>query len=212
MSSTDSRLATLRQQGATQVDLQRANILAAAERLFLINGLEQTTMADIAEQAEITRVTLYRYFANRDEVALALYPRMIETLASLLDSSEHPPSLAHAATLARAMIRNFEALRNAYRFFGVFDAQFLDHSPQAAVRQQISEELGHLPWLQPTWTTDPAQQRAIVLLSAVIWFLEKLALRSTDDESVQGLPLATHLEILEEIVTAYIERLLTQST
>ncbi|MFZ4664773.1 MAG: TetR family transcriptional regulator, partial [Caldilineaceae bacterium] len=56
MPSNDSKLAAFRQNGATQVDLQRTNILGAAEYLFLHKGLEQTTMSDIVEQARITRV------------------------------------------------------------------------------------------------------------------------------------------------------------
>ena len=41
-----------RQSGKFQVDEQRENILKAAETLFLHNGLENTSMIDIARQAE----------------------------------------------------------------------------------------------------------------------------------------------------------------
>jgi AcrR family transcriptional regulator len=210
MPSNDSKLAAFRQNGATQVDLQRTNILGAAEYLFLHKGLEQTTMSDIVEQARITRVTLYRYFANRDEVALAIYPRMLAKLAALLDATDTPLAVEDANKLARAMIRNFSALREVYRFFGVFDALYLDHRPDTDVNQWARAQLDDAPWLQSNWTTDPAAQRAIVLLSSVIWFLEKVALRDDGTGSVQGIPVAEQLHILEEIVTVYVAHLLAQ--
>lgn len=208
MPSNDSKLAAFRQNGATQIDLQRTNILDAAEHLFLHKGLEQTTISDIVAQARITRVTLYRYFANRDEVALAVYPRMLAKLGALLDTTDTPLAVENANKLARAMIRNFSTLREVYRFFGVFDALYLDHRPDTDVNQWTRAQLADAPWLQRNWTTDPAAQRAIVLLSSVIWFLEKVALRDDGTGSVQGIPVAEHLHILEEIVTVYVEHLL----
>ena len=192
MRNNDSKLAAFRQNGATQIDLQRTNILDAAEYLFLHKGLEQTTMSDIVAQASITRVTLYRYFA------------------SLLDATDTPLAIEDANKLARAMIRNFSALREVYRFFGVFDALYLDHRPDTDVNQWTRAQLADAPWLQSNWLTDPTAQRAIVLLSSVIWFLEKVALRDDGTGSVQGIPVAEQLHILEEIVTVYVEHLLAQ--
>jgi TetR/AcrR family transcriptional repressor of mexJK operon len=59
-----------RREGRYQVEAQREAILEAAERVFLEKGLERAQMVDIAAQAGITKVTLYRYFANLDAVAL----------------------------------------------------------------------------------------------------------------------------------------------
>ncbi len=207
---TVSKLATGRRSGNHQVDEQRESILAVAQALFLQQGLENTTMVEIAAAAGITKVTLYRYFPNRDEIALAVYPRMLERTAALLSPSATTLSLPHARQLAQAMIRNFDALRDAYRFFAVFDARYLDHPPQAETTRWTAQRLSDMPWLQAAWTSDPQEQRAIVVLSAVIWFLEKVALRDDGTGSVQGIPVAEHLHILEEIVTVYVDHLLAQ--
>lgn len=207
---TISKLATSRRNGSHQVEEQRERILEVAQTLFLQQGLENTTMVDIAAAAGITKVTLYRYFPNRDEIALAVYPRMLQQITALLEPTDAPLSLASARQLAQAMIRHFATLRDAYRFFGVFDALYLDHPAHASESQLAAQRLADLPWLQASWITSPEQQRAITVLSAVIWFLEKVALRDDGTGSVQGMPVAAQLQILEEIVTVYVEHLLAQ--
>ena len=47
-------------------------------------GLETTTMLDIASEADIIRMTLYRYFSNKDEIALDIYACMLGRIAALL--------------------------------------------------------------------------------------------------------------------------------
>jgi len=46
----------------------RENISAVADRLFSDNGIEKTTMDDIARGAEYSKATLYVYFKSKDEI------------------------------------------------------------------------------------------------------------------------------------------------
>ena len=59
---------------------------AAAMDLFAERGYEQTTVADIAERAGLTRRTFFRYFADKREVLFngggRLQALMVEALAS----------------------------------------------------------------------------------------------------------------------------------
>ncbi len=56
----------------------RERILEAALRLFAEKGYEATTMRDVAREAGASLGLAYRYFASKEEFALALYMRLAE--------------------------------------------------------------------------------------------------------------------------------------
>jgi AcrR family transcriptional regulator len=56
----------------------RERIVEAALELFADRGYEATTMRDVAREAETSLGLAYRYFASKEEFALALYMRLAE--------------------------------------------------------------------------------------------------------------------------------------
>jgi len=56
----------------------RERILGAALGLFAEKGYEATTMRDVAREAGASLGLAYRYFASKEEFALALYMRLAE--------------------------------------------------------------------------------------------------------------------------------------
>lgn len=46
----------------------KETISTVADRLFLENGIEKTTMDDIAREAQYSKATLYVYFKSKDEI------------------------------------------------------------------------------------------------------------------------------------------------
>lgn len=205
---THSKLSTSRQSGNHQVEAQRARILDVAQTLFLQQGLEHTSMVDIAAAAGITKVTLYRYFPNRDEIAVEIRSRMLQRIAALREPATLPMSLEGAKMLAQSAIRNFDALRDVYRFMAMFDTLYLDHAPDAAVTQWTKRAIGGLAAPDTVIPTDPEEQRCFVILSSVIWFLEKVAVRGEVLIGAPDVSLTEHLQIFEEMVMVYIEHLL----
>jgi AcrR family transcriptional regulator len=51
-------------------------ILEAAARLFHRYGYRKMTMCDVAEEARLSRPTVYLYFANKEELALGVIDRL----------------------------------------------------------------------------------------------------------------------------------------
>ena len=54
---------------------QQERILSVAEQLFHRHGIIAVGLNDIADAASVTRATIYRYYANKMEIAWAVYKR-----------------------------------------------------------------------------------------------------------------------------------------
>lgn len=62
---------------------QRQAILAAAEELFIDKGLIETSISEIARSAGVDRSTVYRYFANMEEIAWAIEHEILKRFYSI---------------------------------------------------------------------------------------------------------------------------------
>jgi AcrR family transcriptional regulator len=60
---------------AANTDDARERILAAAERCIDRHGIRKTTMDDIASEVGLSRPSVYRYFADRDDLMIELISR-----------------------------------------------------------------------------------------------------------------------------------------
>lgn len=60
---------------AREKERRRNQIVDAAEKIIFSKGLDQSTMDEIAEEAELSKGTLYLYFKNKNELYLAITER-----------------------------------------------------------------------------------------------------------------------------------------
>lgn len=206
MPKPTSKIADNRRSGKHQVDELRARILDAAEKLFLEIGIENTSLGELASRLGISRVTIYRYFANRDEIAVEIQVRMLEKINSVPPLEDNnPPTLESYRNGVRHILRNYTALRDAFRYIGMFDAIYLDQPPENALTQWTKTQLmkgasgeraarGELPQLQAY------ENQLGIILSTFTWFLEKLALRGEFTWADPAIPMQEHLAFFEKMI------------
>jgi AcrR family transcriptional regulator len=82
----------------------RAAIQAQALRLFRRQGYHETTVEQIADAAEVSPSTFFRYFPTKEDVVLydEFDPKMVAALLA------QPPELSPVAALRRAMRQVYE--------------------------------------------------------------------------------------------------------
>ena len=61
-------------------DARRECILKAAETLFLAKGYQNSSMNDLADEADLTKKTLYSYFTCKEDIYYAVVARWYESL------------------------------------------------------------------------------------------------------------------------------------
>ena len=65
---------------------RRERILASAISLFEENGFHGAGIDDIAAAAGVTGPAIYRHFKNKDAVLVALFDRLAQRLAGILET------------------------------------------------------------------------------------------------------------------------------
>lgn len=105
---------------------RKAEISRVAWKLFLDSGYRETTMADIAKAAGLSRKTLYQYFKSREEIALEIEVGLFRDFIGLMD--EHLPKLSgngyqKAVRYFELIEQNIDGYKEAIQFTGLFDFQ-----------------------------------------------------------------------------------------
>lgn len=93
----------------------RDRILDAAERLLARLGYRKTTMDDLAQEAAISKRTIYLYFPSKEELTLSTIDRIVDRLLAGLRE------VAAAGGPVDARIRRMLLLRVLFRFDSVRD-------------------------------------------------------------------------------------------
>ncbi|MBS0001025.1 MAG: TetR/AcrR family transcriptional regulator [Cyclobacteriaceae bacterium] len=66
---------------------RRNEILDAAEKVFFKKGIDFSTMDEVAEQAELSKGTLYLYFKSKEDIRFAIFQRGAAILNSLMQKN-----------------------------------------------------------------------------------------------------------------------------
>ena len=117
----------------------QTRLIVAALELFETDGFERTTVAAIAERAQLTERTFYRYFEDKREVLFAGTVRLEELIAA-----EIAAAAMHAApvgTVIDAMKALAEILEDQ-REFGLRRSAVIAANPELRERELV--KIAHL--------------------------------------------------------------------
>jgi TetR/AcrR family transcriptional repressor of nem operon len=86
---------------------KRERLIAAATRLLHEQGIERTTLADIAKAADVPAGNVYYYFKTKDEVIAAVieaHVQQVKTTLAAIDAHHRSPQ-----SRLKALVREFTA-------------------------------------------------------------------------------------------------------
>ena len=121
---------------------RREEILAAAQAVFFEKGLQNSTMDEIAERAELSKGTLYLYYKSKEDLYLAVMIQGMETLYQMFAKAveDNPNPIEALQRFGDTYYRYFHEHRDYFRMMHFFQ------TPQ--LHRQVSEEMMHSCTLQ----------------------------------------------------------------
>jgi len=107
---------------------RRSDIIDAAEKIFFSRGVENTTMDDIAEEAEFSKGTLYLYYKSKEDIQFAIFRRGAEILLQLMEKNiaSKPTGFEKLLELAATTVQFSQTHANYFEFFMIFENSQLD--------------------------------------------------------------------------------------
>lgn len=117
---------------------RRAEILAAAERIFVEHGYEGATIRKIADAVGLSSTALYMHFADKGEILQEICRRAFETLltAHRLIRAEDSPPEARLRRMIRGYVDFGFANPDAYRLI------YMTRPGEAVAAQSAAEGVG----------------------------------------------------------------------
>jgi TetR/AcrR family transcriptional regulator len=126
---------------------RKESILDAARRVFQEKGYQSTTMDKIAEEAELSKATLYLYFKNKDDLFLSMTTEPLKSLKKefeLIAATDKGPE-EQIVMLSRTFIKHWNNNRGAYQLGDAFIATY---NPQSEAHRSLfnrmNEALGEI--------------------------------------------------------------------
>lgn len=113
---------------ATRLE-KRELIVATAEKIFLRQGLFETAMDQIAEDANLSRRTLYRYFDKKEDLAYEVTTRLITQWNDFFGACYqglNGNGLAQLEQFLQGLIGYMSEKIDVMKYLGEFDFYFKD--------------------------------------------------------------------------------------
>jgi len=157
---------------------RREDIINAAEKIFFKKGVQNATMDDVANEAELSKGTLYLYFKSKAELHFAICVRGLVILKEIFQKSinQNQTALDNLINIGRAYVKYAYEYSDYFKVMMYFEGIdnemcegcIYEHTPkddvlgfldelldkgklEGSIRKDISSRvLSHLLWLQTT--------------------------------------------------------------
>ena len=172
-------------------DARRDQILDAARRCFLRDGFHATSMQDLFAEAGLSSGAVYRYFASKDEVIIAIAEDNMRGVVEMIrEVAARQPGRPAGATLADVLevIRTRDAENGLGKIALLVWAEAL-RSPAIATRFRAmltQMRAGFAEVVREGQGDVPADTMAAALVSVVPGYILQLVLLGP--EAVEGVP------------------------
>ena len=149
---------------------RREQIVAAATRAFARSGFAATSLDDIAAEAGVSRVILYRHFESKTELYQAVLERARSRLAAEVGTGAYTPDAV--AALLRAAAEEPDGFRLLFEHaarepeFRAWADEFRATAVDVAYRQIVE----FVP--EPVWARWASQLAPAITIDAVIAWLD----------------------------------------
>ncbi|GAA0357923.1 TetR/AcrR family transcriptional regulator [Streptomyces blastmyceticus] len=185
----------------------RDTLIRSALELFALKGFDGTTVDEISDAADVSQRTFFRYFANKEEVALAVQDSVESFFFARL--RERPATEAPLTALRNAVLSSWDSVGEAiesvvplelhmrtYRMIESTPQLFAAHLHRLArLEEELAEEIARREGLDVR--TDPRPQVLVAAFGGVMRVTGKL----WGERGNAG------LEELRKITTRYLDQL-----
>jgi AcrR family transcriptional regulator len=87
----------------TSTEDTRARIVTAALSRYMLYGIKKTSMEDVAAEAGLTRVTIYRYYPDKKNLVRAAFLYLVEILTQVHTAVAEKPDMDMETILERLL-------------------------------------------------------------------------------------------------------------
>lgn len=119
---------------------RKTAILQAAEKTFFSNGFDQSTMDQVAKEAELSKGTLYLYFNNKEDLLLEVTVKGLEVLGRMMKDQykKDRTGLEIAYQMGRTYVQFSKDHQNYYDSLVRFESQMVDKVPEDKLQKIIN--------------------------------------------------------------------------
>ena len=131
---------------------RREDILQAAREVFFERGIHHATVDEVAEQAQVSKGTVYLYFDTKETILAHLLVEGLEKLVGDLEAAFAPDEPRSAPerirSLARAYLKFYQTYPSYFNLMSSFDrGHFQESIPSELYTQVLMRSLRGLEWV-----------------------------------------------------------------